>query len=157
MQKIKQIMAGIVDPARKELATPSTISPASPISEKWIAALFKKLQARYGHKWTSAIEGIERLAVREWSQGLAGCTADQIKHGLDTWNNAWPPSLPEFQQACTGYQDPAGTDPAYCKTYGYNYSPEQDKAKLLPAINRTLALVEQHGEHMAKLRKALYD
>lgn len=70
------------------------------MSEKWVAAIFKKFQARYGHKWTSAIEGIERMAVSEWSEGLAGYTADEIKEGLERWNNIWPPALPEFQKAC---------------------------------------------------------
>ena len=70
------------------------------LSEVWIAALFKKLQARYGHKWSTAIEGIEQTAVTEWAEGLAGLSGGQIKHGLDNWNADWPPALPEFKNAC---------------------------------------------------------
>ncbi|HFD86888.1 MAG TPA: hypothetical protein ENJ35_04335 [Gammaproteobacteria bacterium] len=75
------------------------------MSEKWVAALFRKFQARYGHKWTSSIEGIERTEVAEWSEGLAGYTPDEIKHGLDTWSGVWPPSLPEFKAACRSLAD----------------------------------------------------
>ncbi len=57
---------------------------------------------RYGAKWTSAISGIEEVAVIEWSKELAGITGDQFKHGLDSWSGKWPPSLPEFKSACTG-------------------------------------------------------
>jgi len=68
----------------------------------WVSALFKKFQARYGHKFTGSIEGIELLAAEEWSQGLSGLSGTQIKKGLDTWQEPWPPSLPEFREACTG-------------------------------------------------------
>ena len=100
MERIGKILNGIVDPERKELATHSTILPKKPMSKKWTAALFKKLQARYGHKWVAAIDGIECLVVAEWSDGLAGFTADEISTGLATWNDPWPPSLPEFKIAC---------------------------------------------------------
>lgn len=75
-------------------------SSAEKLSDVWIAALFKKLQARYGHKWSTAIEGIEKVAVNEWAEGLAGLSGDQIKHGLDNWNESWPPSMPEFKNVC---------------------------------------------------------
>lgn len=71
-----------------------------PIS--WVSALFAKFQVRYGHKWVSTIEGIEETAVTEWSQGLAGLTGEQIKFGLDSLVDEWPPSLPAFRAACTG-------------------------------------------------------
>lgn len=81
----------------------------------WVSALFKKLQARYGHKWVSAIEGIEDAVITEWSEGLAGFTGEQIKYGLDMWDSDWPPSLPEFKKACTGQ----------CKNeFGLDYVPE---------------------------------
>lgn len=41
----------------------------------------------------------------EWRQGLAGMTGEQIKRGLETWDGEWPPSLPEFRNACTGHRD----------------------------------------------------
>jgi hypothetical protein len=70
------------------------------MSEKWTAALFKRFQAKYGHKWVAAIDGIERLVVVEWSEGLAGYSADEIGVGLAAWREPWPPSLPEFKVAC---------------------------------------------------------
>lgn len=69
---------------------------------EWISALFKRFQVRYGHKFTSSIDGLEVIAVAEWANGLAGVTGKQIKRGLENWKGPWPPSLPEFREACTG-------------------------------------------------------
>lgn len=85
------------------------------LSDVWVTALFKKLQARYGHKWSTAIEGIEKVAVTEWAEGLAGLSGEQIKTGLDTWDNDWPPSMPEFKNACLKKQ---------VNEFGLNYVPE---------------------------------
>ena len=71
----------------------------------WIAALFKKLQARYGHKWVSAIDGIEEAAVNEWCEQLAGIAGVQIAHGLHEWSEDWPPSSTEFRKCCLGHDD----------------------------------------------------
>ena len=70
----------------------------------WIAALFKKFQVIYLHKWTSAIEGIEDLAVTEWSQGLAGLSGEQIKLGIDSLSDGWPPPVIAFRALCEGKQ-----------------------------------------------------
>ena len=70
----------------------------------WVAALFKKFQAIYLHKWTSAIEGIEDTAISEWSQALAGITGEQIKVGLDNLSEDWPPSAIAFKALCEGKQ-----------------------------------------------------
>jgi hypothetical protein len=71
-----------------------------PIS--WVSALFKKFQAIYLHKWTSAIEGIEDLAVVEWSQGLSGLSGEQIKLGIANLSEDWPPSVIAFRALCEG-------------------------------------------------------
>jgi len=70
----------------------------------WIAALFKKFQAIYLHKWTSAIEGIEDVATNEWSQALIGLSGEQIKIGLDNLHEDWPPSAIAFRALCEGRQ-----------------------------------------------------
>lgn len=41
--------------------------------------------------------------MREWSVGLAGLEPDEIKRGLETWQDPWPPSVIEFKQACRQY------------------------------------------------------
>ena len=73
-----------------------------PLQASWISALFAKLQVRYGHRWVSAYPAgkVQEVALAEWSEGLAGFTGNEIKRGLDTWNNDWPPTLPEFKAAC---------------------------------------------------------
>ena len=65
-----------------------------------MSALFKKFQARYGHKWMAAIDGIEELAVGEWARELSGLNGEAIRAGLDTWDGDWPPSAPEFARLC---------------------------------------------------------
>jgi len=72
------------------------------LSDVWVLALFKRFQARYLSKWTSAIEGIEKIAMEEWGKELAGLTGDQVSHGLKSWHGDWPPSAIEFKKACTG-------------------------------------------------------
>jgi len=54
------------------------------------------------HRWTSAIDGIEEVAVREWGKRLEGLTGEQIRHGLDAWEGEWPPTADEFRQCCLG-------------------------------------------------------
>jgi hypothetical protein len=59
------------------------------------------MQARYGHKWSSSYpDAIASVAMAEWASGLAGLTGEQIRQGLEVWDSAWPPSLPEFRNAC---------------------------------------------------------
>jgi hypothetical protein len=121
-------------PEQNASATSSTRSSESRSLEKhWTAAIFKRMQARYGHKWTSAIEGIEETAVREWSEGLGELSADQVKRGLDSWDQAWPPSLPEFRAACLGNGR---------NEFGLDYTPEyyrpviRDRSRLLSSDDR---------------------
>lgn len=38
----------------------------------------------------------------EWRLELAGLTPEQIAHGLEVWDDDWPPSSPEFRKACKG-------------------------------------------------------
>jgi hypothetical protein len=96
--------------------------------------VFKKLQARYLHKWTSAIEGIEETAISEWSEKLTGLTGENIKQGFDSWNNDWPPSADEFVRACKG---------SSTNEFGLNYTPEyyrdspiHDRSHLLSSDER---------------------
>lgn len=62
--------------------------------------IFKRLQARYGTKWVSSIDGVEEEAIVEWGRGLGGLTGEQIKHGLEQWQEDWPPCMSEFVNAC---------------------------------------------------------
>lgn len=72
------------------------------LAEHWVAALFARFQARYGAKWTSAMAGIEEIAVREWANALAGMKATDIERGLASWQGVWPPSAFEFRKVCMG-------------------------------------------------------
>ena len=45
---------------------------------------------------------MRELAVEEWGKRLAGLTGEQIKHGLDAWDDKWPPNAETFRKACLG-------------------------------------------------------
>ena len=77
--------AGRNESATHSTKSPERISSATGLPIHWTSAILKKLQARYGHRWTAAIDGIEHCVVTEWSRGLAGLTGEQIKRGLYDW------------------------------------------------------------------------
>lgn len=119
----------------------------------WTVAVFKRLQARYGSKWIAALEGVEDVAVVEWSRGLAGYSGIEIKRGLDEWQGVWPPTLPEFAAACKGKI--LGQN-----EYGLSYTPEiyrhreRSPAKLLSSGDREIQR-NKAREHMGALHTAL--
>jgi hypothetical protein len=124
------------------------------LPKAWVSALFKKFQARYGHKWTTAIEGIEEIAVNEWAEGLSGVTGEQIKRGLSEWAEAWPPSMGEFKAACTGKAK---------NGFGLDYVPEcyRERAPVLDA-SRLLSSDERDekrrkgAEQLQALKQSLH-
>ena len=116
MQHVSQTL----EAAQNELATRSTTSrdkmpPSTGFPQTWVSALFKRFQAIYGQKFTSKIDGIEKLAVREWSIGLDGLTSSQIKAGLEKCltrkiepgEQDWPPTPAEFRAMCLPERVPA--------------------------------------------------
>lgn len=124
-------------------STKPVLNTPTAIPEAWTAALFSKLQARYGNRWLSSYPGrLAKIAMAEWSQGLAGMTGEQIKRGLDTWDSQWPPSLPEFRAACRG-------ESADWAHRGAAYRPFR-KALPKPKANKTLV-----ASQLAKMREVL--
>lgn len=85
------------------------------LPETWVLAIVKKFQARYLHKWASAVEGIEESVVSEWGEVLKGLNGNQIKVGLDNLPSAWPPSAGEFRDLCLGKG---------LNEFGLDYTPE---------------------------------
>lgn len=127
---------------------PTKTTTASPtqIPRAWIAALFAKLAARYGHKWvTSFPPELQKAMMAEWRDGLAGLTADQMRRGLDTWDCDWPPCLPEFRRACLGQH--AGD----WQHRGPAYKP------FPPALPKPRAKPETATNELAKIRHALHN
>jgi len=100
------------------------------------------------------MEGIEKLAVREWSQGLAGMTASDIQRGLMGWQGEWPPTLPEFAAACRGKK--IGKN-----DFGLDYVPEcyrappiNDRSRLLSSGDRDVRR-RAAGSFVFAMRSAL--
>jgi hypothetical protein len=72
----------------------------------------------YGPRWTSSQGDLEEEMVQLWQSTLAGLTGDQVKRGLTammTTHKAWPPTVFEFRDLCTG----AGQN-----EHGLNYVPQ---------------------------------
>ena len=90
------------------MKSPNETSNKTAIPTSWVSALFKHFQVIYGHKFTTIIDGLENLAVQEWSKSLEGLTGEQIKSGLRMCgtrkiaNGAddWPPTPAEFRSLC---------------------------------------------------------
>lgn len=79
-----------------------------------MAKLFGRLQAIFGHKWTSQIDddAIYRLAIEEWRDQLQGISMVQIADGLRRMRQrtgsdaAWPPTPIEFKKLCKPHREP---------------------------------------------------
>ena len=103
MKQASEIVGAVQnDLQTNSMTSPKKTSRKTDLPKHWTSEIFKCFQVRYGVKWTCNFEGVEAMAVAEWAKGLAGLTGEQIAHGLDAWQGAWPPSLPEFRQACLG-------------------------------------------------------
>ena len=122
----------------------------------WISALFLKFQRRYPHKWSSAIDGDEAGTAQEWAEYLAGLTGEQIKHGLESWQEDWPPSAIEFRRVCL-------SEKPKINEFGLDYVPEcyreypriTDRARILSSDERNLNR-EKQKEKIKDLKKSLF-
>lgn len=94
--------------------------------------IFTRFNARYLHKWSSAIQGIEAEVMKEWGQELAGITGEQIKRGLTDLNSDWPPTVYEFRDSCLGVvKNGLGLDytPPYHQEFSISTAIESDELK----------------------------
>ena len=58
------------------------------------------MSATFGHKWISSYGA---LPSETWLAGLVDMTPDELRTGLVacmTWENEWPPTLPQFRTLC---------------------------------------------------------
>lgn len=113
------------------------------LPELWVLALFKKLQGIYLHKWTSALEGIEDTAISEWQTALGGLSGDQIKKGLDSLSDEWPPSAVGFRALCEGKG---------INGFGLDYTPECYRER---KRERLLESDENKAAHKAAYEKGM--
>ena len=98
-----------------------------------MAALFSKMRAIYGKKWTDIYsDGQLDAALEEWAIGLRTMTGEQIAAGLDYCRESldWPPSIAEFLKV------------------GRSQSKEQDMYKALP---RSLPVSKEGREKLSKI------
>lgn len=81
---------------------PQKQSKKAKLSDLVVLNIFKKFQAIYLNKWTSALGGIEEIAMKEWAQALAGLEPEHIERGLNNLPKSWPPTVFEFKELCLG-------------------------------------------------------
>ena len=118
------------------------------LSTKDIQKLFFIMQSRYGNKWTAVYDDpeIAAIALREWFRGLEQFPREWIRHGLDSWDDDWPPSLPQFQKACLPTPQSLGYDVEYevlrrasgGDMYGFRRMPRVQTEKLLKSAREAL-------------------
>ncbi len=145
MQHIRTTLAA----AQSASATGSTRSPGKTPRETefpitWVSALFKRFQGIYGQRFTSRIDGIEEIVVREWLQALDGLTGTQIEAGLqqcvtrklEPGEQDWPPTPAEFRALCLPEQVPA-----MHRSYVSLPKPPQDPGVVETALARMWALL----------------
>lgn len=109
MQHASQTIAAALNASATDSTTSrATTSPETGFPIAWTSALFKRFQAIYGPRFTSRIDGIEQMAISEWSLALDGLNGDQIKLGLERCvtrklqpgEEDWPPTPREFRALC---------------------------------------------------------
>ena len=101
-------------------------------------------------------DGILKTAINEWSEVLGGLTGDQIKHGLESWQEDWPPSAIEFKRICL-------SEKPKVNEFGLDYVPEcyrespriTDRTRILSNDARDLSR-EQQKEKIKELKKSLF-
>jgi hypothetical protein len=72
------------------------------IPEKWIDALFAKMAAFYGNKFSDMWRDSDLQTIKQvWSQELGKLTREEIAKGAnDLVNHEWCPTLPQFIAMC---------------------------------------------------------
>ncbi len=75
----------------------------------------------------------------EWLDELKNMTADDIKRGLDTWHEPWPPNVFEFSNACKDQSVKA-------------FNPDPSLYKLEPGI---MVSEEKAKENIKRFREAI--
>ena len=127
MEKISELVPNVS--ATDSTTSQGETSNKTAIPTSWVSALFKHFQVIYGHKFTTIIDGLENLAVQEWSSSLEGLTGEQIKSGLRmcgtrkiaNGSEDWPPTPAEFRTMCLPEKVPY-----YHKDYVALPRPERD-------------------------------
>ena len=88
-------------PTESSISTSTSTASAPSLERKWVAAIFKRFGAEYGHIWTSQLptQAIADQKLEAWARRLADLTPDEIKTGLSKLPGK-PPSAPEFRALC---------------------------------------------------------
>lgn len=80
----------------------------NPIPQAWIDALFAKMSALYGNKFSDMWRDSSMQAIKSvWSQELSKLSRDEIAKGANAlMSQEWPPTLPQFIKLCRTDIDP---------------------------------------------------
>lgn len=80
----------------------------NPIPQAWIDALFAKMSALYGNKFTDMWRDSSMQAIKSvWAQELGKLSRDELAKGANAlMTQEWPPTLPQFIKLCRIEIDP---------------------------------------------------
>jgi len=97
----------------------------------------------FGHKWSSSYGERDDGT---WLSGLADLTPEQIGHGLTVIKDGaqeWPPTLPQFRNACRNEQAGLSHNTAAYKFHKARALPyKQSKAKGNEAVSKLKDLLK---------------
>ena len=109
-QRLDALLANQQDSTRGTRENTKEGLQKKPLSRARVVRILSHLQARYTHRWQSAIENDEvyALVVTDWMRELSGLKDSQIAHGLSLLPVSWPPTCGEFRLLCTGENEEDG-------------------------------------------------
>lgn len=84
------------------VAKGSSMDKQSAWLEATIDKLWERCENRWGSLWMDRWAGLPMARVKaEWADDLSGFTPEALRYGFDVVrDNRYPPTLPEFVQAC---------------------------------------------------------
>lgn len=79
--------------------------PANALPDKWVRALFARLEIRYGDGWSRKWAAIPDMALvhADWARQLAGTSGEAIAHALRHLPDDAPPTVGQFRALCRRY------------------------------------------------------
>lgn len=127
--------------------------------------IWQKLSQRYGHQWVSSYG---ETPNDEWLRSIEQLGAEAVKRGFfrvvnsDKFTN-WPPTLPQFEQACKLSPEDVGCPPldaawrnAQVSSYPYARAKWTHKAVWWAACKSGLSDIAENARHAAKSFSAAY-
>lgn len=87
------------------------------LRKDWVERIFERLECVYKERWRERVsESAKELMIMQWSSGLAGLSANEIKRGIalcECYPYDAPPTVIEFYHYAKGCRRPAPIKPPH--------------------------------------------